>query len=270
MLSLNFHRTFIPERRLIAALLEYAALGKQGTLQEISHDTDIPMGEYTGKMPAILEYCQGMGLIKVLGKKRKEPVLTPFGTAVYLHDKYLGEELTQWLVHMNLCRKDIGAKAWYEVFAKGRSILGARFSIEELEKYLVTIFGAGKNRIGPLVSTYTDQAALGMAKVLALSSDMINRHKAPVLSSWAVPYSAFILELLEHFFPGESQVTLNDFSRETLFFDVCLWHEADIEQILSYIEIEGLVTVDRQIRPWLIEKKADSSEIWPRIYDGLA
>ena len=33
MLPLNFHKTFIPERRLIAALLEYAALNKQGDYQ---------------------------------------------------------------------------------------------------------------------------------------------------------------------------------------------------------------------------------------------
>ena len=38
MLPINFHKTFIPERHFIAALLDYAALGKAGTLQEISGD----------------------------------------------------------------------------------------------------------------------------------------------------------------------------------------------------------------------------------------
>ena len=32
MLSLNFHKTFIPERGLIAEILEYAAKGKKGKI----------------------------------------------------------------------------------------------------------------------------------------------------------------------------------------------------------------------------------------------
>ena len=54
MLSLSFHLTFAPERRYLAALLEYAALGKSGSMREMADDTGIPMGESTGKLPA---YC---------------------------------------------------------------------------------------------------------------------------------------------------------------------------------------------------------------------
>jgi len=273
MLPLNFHKTFIPERRLIAALLEYAALGKEGSLQEISEDTGIPMGKSTGKMPAILDYCRGMGLIVVRPgsqKQHKKPVLTSFGEAVYLHDKYLGETLTQWLVHMHLCRDDIGAKAWHEVFARGRNILGASFSTKQLEDYLVSYFGRGKNRTGPLLSAYFDDAALGRAKVLAIEGDFVTRNKAPILASWAVPYSAYILSLLEAFFPKETQITLTDFSEKTLWFDVCLWQEVDIETAFSFVETKGFITIDRQIRPWLIEKKARAQEIWLRIFDEIA
>jgi hypothetical protein len=58
MLPLNFHKTFIPERRLIAALLEYAALNKQGDYQNISKETGIPMGKSSGKVPAIYGIAQ--------------------------------------------------------------------------------------------------------------------------------------------------------------------------------------------------------------------
>ena len=68
--------------------------------------------------------------------------------------------MVQWLVHMNLCRSDIGAKTWHEVFAKGRSILGTVFTKKQLEDYLVGICGQGKNRTGPMVLAYTEDAAL--------------------------------------------------------------------------------------------------------------
>lgn len=96
-LPVNFHKTFIPERRLIAALLQYAAKGKAGNYQDIANDTGIPMGKSNGKVPAILDYSRGMGLIYLdSGQKSaiKKPKLTEFGRIVFLQDKYLGEMLT--------------------------------------------------------------------------------------------------------------------------------------------------------------------------------
>lgn len=273
MLPINFHKTFIPERWLIAALLEYAALGKEGTLQKMSEDTGIPMGKSSGKMPAILDYCRGMGLIVVKPgsqKQYKKPVLTPLGEVVYLNDKFLGETLTQWLVHMNLCRSDIGAKAWHEVFAKGRDVLGTIFSTEQLENYLVSCFGSGRNRTGPLLNVYSDDAALGRAKILTVEEEIVTRNKAPILSSWAVAYSAIILDLLEAFFPDQTQVTLSDFVQKTHWLDVCLWQDSDIETAFSLIEMKGFVALDRQIRPWIIEKKIRPQKIWPKIFDDIA
>ena len=46
---LNFHKTFIPERRLIADIL-IMQLRVQGNYQEISSDTGIPMGKSSGKV----------------------------------------------------------------------------------------------------------------------------------------------------------------------------------------------------------------------------
>ena len=53
MLPINFHKTFTPERHLLSALVEYAALGKEGNFREISVATGIPR-RIVGKVPAIL------------------------------------------------------------------------------------------------------------------------------------------------------------------------------------------------------------------------
>ena len=79
-LSRNFHRTFKPERQYITSMLRFAASGAEGDAQAIAAATGIPTGASTGKVPAILDYCRGMGLVRLGGpdrsavKKRTHPV----------------------------------------------------------------------------------------------------------------------------------------------------------------------------------------------------
>ncbi len=272
MLPINFHKTFIPERHFIAALLDYAALGKAGTLQEISIDTGIPMGKINGKVPAIIDYARGMGLIEVQPgpeKGMKMPRLTSFGRAVYTEDKFLGEEVTQWIVHMNLCRSDVGALAWNAAFSKGRSMLGGRFDTKQLEDYLIGISGPGNDRTGPLIRTYLEDAALARTRTIEVIGETIIRRKAPLLDLYALPYTAFILDLIESYFPSQNQVTLTDLQKETGWLDICLWNEAEFEGVCLLMERRGYITIDRQMQPWIIEKLSKAEDLWPYIWDDL-
>lgn len=262
----------MPERKLISAILDYAAMDKQGSFQEIASETGIPMGKSSGKVPAILDYALGMGLIEVFNVKGKgkKPVLTPFGRAVHAKDKYLSENIVQWLAHMNLCRNDIGAIVWHEVFAEGRNTIGSSFSKEQLEEYLVTLFGKGKkNRTGPLISMYSQSISFYQAKVLTIYGNEIVRNKAPIIESYAIAYSAYILSLLEIYFKNQTQVTVSDFNYKTSWFEVCLWSQADIEIIFNYIVQKGYISIDRQMHPWIIEKNAKAETVWPHIWDEI-
>ena len=273
MLALNFHKTFIPERTYIAAMLDFAALGKQGTIKEIAAETGIPMGKSSGKTAPILSYAIGMGLIELNQSENnslKRPVLTPFGQLVYEEDKFLSEEIIQWLAHFNLCRNDIGAKTWHRVFAQGRNILGTSFNKVQLEDFLRLSFGAGKDRTGPLVITYTDDAAFARAGVLSEQGVNLERKKAPLFDYYALSYSSYLLNLWEDFFPKQHQVTLTDFACNTFFFDVCFWSQSDMENFLSLLEWKGYITVDRQMVPWIMEKRAVAAEVWPHIFDDMA
>ena len=85
----NFHKTFKPERQYINAMLRYAASDEEGDYQAIAASTGIPTGTSSGKVPAILDYCRGMGLIRLAVHDRssiKNPDLTPFGRIVLLED----------------------------------------------------------------------------------------------------------------------------------------------------------------------------------------
>jgi len=272
VLPLNFHKTFIPERRLIAAILDFAEKDGEGNFQDISADTGIPMGKSTGKVPAILDYANGMGLISIEKKKEgiRKPILTPFGAIVNNEDRFLSEEITQWIAHMNLCRGDIGARSWHEIFAKGRNILGSSFTKQQLESYLVNTFGKGKDRMGPMLIMYADNASFSKASVLSVHNNDVVRKKAPMTDVFALAYSAYILSLLETYFPGDNQITVTEFNVKTLWFDICLWNQTDIENVLRIVQGKGFVSVDRQMQPWIIEKMATSSDVWPIIYNELA
>ena len=271
-LPINFHRSFKPERRHLGALLRYAALGRQGTYQEIAAETGIPTGRSSGKVGPTLDYATAMGLIEpMVGRPEavRRPALTPLGRVVYSADPYLGHELSQWVVHMNLCRGDQGAIAWHAVFGQGRQELGSSFTRLQLEAYLARRFGSENQRTGPLVITYTDDDALGGARILVEQDDKLVRRKAPALDAYAAAYSALILAQMEAHFPGQGQVTFSDFNEQTRWFDICLWDQADLERVFLAVERRGWVTVDRQRRPWILEKNADADDVWPRIYDDV-
>ncbi len=146
-LPVTFHQTFIPERAHISALLKFAAKGNKGTStlrqaqdiaplsvtdQEISAETGIPTGQSSGKVPAMLDYCRGMGLMTVekgAQSRQKRPVLTDFGRTVLLEDSTLTEELSQWLAHLMLCRRQGGAEIWHLSFGNSADVLGMEFPV---------------------------------------------------------------------------------------------------------------------------------------------
>ena len=141
-----------------------------------------------------------MGLIEaqsVSGRGLKKPMLTSLGKAVYLEDRYISEEITQWIVHMNLCRADTGALGWNATFSQSRSVLGSRFGLQQLEEYLVSKFGTGNDRTGPLIRTYMDDAALGRIKAIEAIEGNAIRRKVPILDAYAWGFSAFLLDLIK-------------------------------------------------------------------------
>ena len=109
----NFHRSFKPERQYITAMLRFAASGKEGDYQSIAAATGIPTGSSSGKVPAILDYCRGMGLIRLIGQERsaiKKPDLTPLGRIILFEDPYLKTNISQWIAHFNLCSPNDGSR----------------------------------------------------------------------------------------------------------------------------------------------------------------
>jgi hypothetical protein len=272
-LPITFHRTFIPEMHYVAALLQFAASGDEGTEQEISATTGIPTGKSDGKVPAIIGYASGMGLINAgpsgrPGKKKLD--LTDFGRSVLLEDSQIGESLTQWLAHLNLCRRAGGAEVWHLTFAKSQSVLGMEFSLEELEEYLIRKCGKrNRSLIGPLLRTYQEPTSLSAVSAIKEEAGRIKRFPAPILDGFSKGYAAFFLSIWETHFLNETQVTLSDFEETTYWQRICGWDLRQREVILAMFEGVGAINIDKRMRPWVVMRKNESRHYWSNCYEDL-
>lgn len=272
-LTRNFHRTFKPERQYIHAMLRFAASGAEGDAQAIAAATGIPTGTSTGKVPAILDYCRGMGLIRLVGQERsatKKPELTPFGRSVLLEDPYLKTGLSQWIAHLNLCSPITGADVWYQVFFKGTPSLGMSFERAKLDAHLSLVYGVDKTGvIGPLVGMYQDDAAFSACGALAESGTAITRKPAPLSDEYGYAYGAWMLQLLADHFPKQGHISTTELDAHAGWRTIPGWDVGSHQRALALVERKGLIEVDRHMEPWLLRPKMVAESAWKRIYDDL-
>ncbi len=273
-LSRNFHKTFIPERRYIHAILQFASTGKSGDIQSIASATGIPTGTSSGKVKPTIDYSRGMGLITLtessMGKTVKTPQLTPFGRMVLLEDPFLKESVTQWIAHINLCGPSCGADIWYKVFCLGSHTLGTQFQKSQLDSYLKNKYGVQKgNLIGPLVRMYDDPASFSSCGALKETKLTINRKTAPISEEYLWGYGAWILCTIEQFFPGTTQVTVTDLDRMAGWRTIPGWGIDASQQLLRMLEQKGILTVERHMNPWIIQCRENSNNLWKKIYNDL-
>lgn len=269
----SFHRTFVPERQYIHAMLRFAAAGKSGDYQQICAETGIPTGTSSGKVPAILDYCRAMGLVELGGESRsaiKEPRLTPFGRIVLLEDPHLKECVTQWIAHLNMASPVTGADVWYHTFFPGTQSLGMRFQRDKLKQYLRLIYGTKRTGlVGPLVRMYEDDASFSACGVLTENAGTINRIAAPLTDEFGRAYGAWMLKLLESNFPDRQQVTVTDLDTKAGWRTIPGWNIGELQRALQLVERKDLISVDRHMEPWILRPVAGATGSWTQIYDDL-
>lgn len=280
-LKVTFHETFIPERRFLGAIMDFAENNGSGTFMEIGEETGIPTGESTGKVNPTIKYAESMNLIKVENYKetnsaseklsKKALSLTDFGRVIHSEDKFIGEKYTQWLLHLNLCGRFDGAEIWYQTFARTNDILGQTFSQEALEKFLENNVGNHKNLIGPMLNMYEEAASFGSAKCLYKNEkNLIERKKAPLEQGYFRGYASLLLSLWERVFPEQRQVTLDEFEKQTEFFAITGWSQAEINEALEkLINIEA-INVERYIGSPLLFRLEDPKKFIESLYSDLS
>lgn len=268
----NFHKTFMPERSYLSAIMKYAASDKCGDIQSIAQETGIPTGKSSGKVAPALSYARGMGLILPddEGKSQRQPKLSSFGRVVFLEDLYLKHSVTQWICHFQMCDFRLGADVWYKCFVEGFPILGVRFSRNRLEDFLASNYQvASDGIIGPLVRMYQDFSSFGTCGALREELGYIHRNTAPIADEFARGYGAWLLQLMDYYFSGVFQVTVTDLNAVAGWQTIPGWNDSEAQQVLDLVEYKGLVRVDRQMNPWILKPNSSLNDAWRSIYDDL-
>lgn len=274
-LAKNFHLTFIPEKQYLGAILKYAANSGLYEIQAIADETGIPTGKSSGKAIPTADYAVGMGLARLqqFGEKKDKQyniVLTNFGRAVYLGDRFLQEELTQWIAHLYLCNKTSGAELWYQLFWNGALVFGNDFLYDDFLKWMITETGANDapKALSPTFRMYEESASFLSCGAVRLEGDRVLRRKAPVLDSYAIGYAAWISDFVERSGrPAENQLTVDDLENVCGFRSVTGWTLPESQRMLGLMEEKGLISIDRHMQPWIVCFKLSSAQLWTRIYE---
>jgi hypothetical protein len=283
-LPLNFPQTFMPERRLLAKLLQFAATNGSGDKVEIGAQTGIPTGESTGKVEPMIRYSEGMGLIlvvKITGGWQLG--LTPLGRIIMKEDPYLSEHQTMWTLHLMLCRRlsitspAMGlADPWFALFAEGGFRLGKRFSQNDFLDFLIDRHGDKgylKSLSGVVIRSYLEESCLG--SISALLEDVVDREKvlqlqpAPANRQFFPVYATYLYLVWDDLFSLESQISLEAFSRQSRCFAILGWDDIMVANWLDWMSDEGLIQIDRYTGTPILLRLKKTEQVIDKIYGGL-
>lgn len=260
-LPLNFPHDFLPERRLLACLLPFAAANQGGTKVEIAAKTGIPTGESTGKVEPMIHYARGMELIRAEKKRgRWQLGLTSLGHIVAAEDPCLSEPVTLWLLHLLLCRRS-GladpprgiADAWFALFAEGGMRLGSRFDQAAYLAFLTERHGAKgylKGLSGLVLRSYIEPNCFGPISALIAEESggrpFYFRGAAPADRSHFPAYAAYLFLVWDALYGDHNQLAIDDLFGQTRCLAVLGWDRTAATRWLDWMGDRGFLQLDRQ------------------------
>ena len=283
-LPLNFPQTFLPDRRLLRALLAFAASGGSGDKVAIGHITGIPTGNSTGKVEPMIRYALGMGLITAAKTGSSWQLnLTPLGTMVQREDPFLSEPVTLWLLHILLSRRcghslpAIGiADAWFALFAEGGFRLGSRFNQADYFDFLRSRYGEKsylKSLSGLVPRMYAEDSSFAAIGALILDDTTDAPHwirtAAPIEHAFFPAYAVYLYLLWDENYADTRQVIFEDFARDMRLLALLGWNASDVQRWLDWLADSGLVKIDRYTGDAVLLRLRETDEVVNALYSEL-
>jgi hypothetical protein len=286
-LPLNFSQTFLPDRRLLAKLLPFAANNGRGNKEVISAETSIPTGKSTGKVHPMIYYAQGMNLISASKAEGEiwQLGLTDMGKVILREDPFLSELQTLWLLHLMLCRRyglTLPARGiadpWFALFSDSSFRLGHCLTQTDYLAFLKERHGDEskgylKSLTGVILRSYLEESCFGNMAALqpekTSKEPLFIRQSAPTEKSFFPIYAAGFYQVWDELFPGETQLALTDFSVQTGFFNVLGWNETIVMRWLEWLVDQGLIQMDRHTGSAMLLRLYETEPVFNQIYSGL-
>ncbi len=229
--------------------------------REISDLTGIPQGESSGKVVPHLKYAAYMGLIE---PDTTSPTLTDLGRVVFEEDHSCGEELTQWLLHSNLCSNG-GAPMWHFFVRELLRNNHDGVSKDYLASQMQIRFGTSKYT--PVITTYNELSSINYLHS-EKQNDSITLVPQHIQREYLFLYSYDLMREWEAVYPESPEITADEagcLGCATCFgLSDTQWFE-----VLEMIASRGICRINKQLSPYTIVRLGTTSSLVEKLYSLL-
>ena len=271
--ALEFHETFQPELPYIAQILKLASENYCGSKFEISDCTGIPTGKQKGKVEPHIRYAQCMGLIDYSTENGTYSLqLTPLGEEVFVQDPYLHEDLSLWICHYGLTKRNSLAPQWEYLVHSAHPGFGEKISQERMftlastwcdvsqDNMLKKVFSVVKN-------CYTEGCFQRLDYLKWDENIAFCEHSEKFDLIFAYAYA--LLESWERIFPDKHEITDFELKNELGFGKIFGLNEDECNYVVDSLAYEGLIAVNRQLFPATMIRISSSSNVISQLYSRL-
>lgn len=272
--QLKFHETFQPEVGYVAKILELASMNYSGNKFEISEKTGIPTGNQKGKVEPHIRYAFFMGLIFYeYDKSIYSLVLTPLGKEVYEQDPYLHENLSKWICHYGISRKEKGAPQWsflvndaHVGFIQG--ITSERLLAQALNSFEGNI--TFEEAFGVLKRSYLDGFFSALEYIyIDEETGELQFNELYEREELLFVYAYAIMSSWEDTLSEKNEITLIELINELSFGKVFGLNDDSVCEVLDELVDENIFNLNRQLFPATIIRTSTVEELIPRLYSRL-
>lgn len=269
--QLKFHETFQPETVYLARVLELAASHYSGDKYDISERTGIPTGKQKGKVEPHIKYATFMGLINHRCDKGNYTLsLSPLGEVIYSEDRFLHENLTRWVCHYEISRKENGAPQWAYIVRDGHSGFLSENSTEHHVIKANALFGTNvsfEELFGVVKRSYLE-GFFSELNYLKWDDNVkyIEHNESPEL---LYVYAYALLDSWSHLLPDKQEITVSELLHSLQIGEVFNLSEESIDSILSDLEYEGILKTNRQLYPSTVIRFVREQELLSKLYSRL-
>lgn len=276
--NLDFHQTFKPERICLSNLLTALDECSGKTAQEISKVTGIPTGKSSGKVVPSIYYLTYMGIINhSVQDKRFSLEYTALGNMVMQEDPGIMEELTLLLMHCMISRRANGAELWSYAINSIMPKYHGNIRKDLFEKE-VELRYKKKVNLSPFNGTYT--GLLNSIGILKFDDKDYSIEKHLFNNEYIYLYALVLYEYWDEWIQGLNEVEIeqkkvsnveisSDQLEETGFRFPFGWSEQDEYHVLEELHDRGVVSLNRQMVPFIIHKIMPLEEITQNLYSEL-
>lgn len=268
--SFDFHKTFQPQRVYLAQILNLAANRYEGTKEEISELTGIPTGKSSGKVEPHIKYATYMNLINYnLYKKKYKLELTELGKEIYKQDPMLTSKVTQLLCHYNMCDDIQGAPQWTYLFKYFKSNNEQFVNVDILTE--IASKEIGKNVDFSIInkiysSNIIEDNILGRI-LLKVNKGQYEFEQVQYNFEEIYVYAYSLLDCWEKYSNDSNQITIDTLMENIKWGNIFGLSRDSVLDILDELQDFGVVEVNKQMVPIVIQRLDNSKNIIDKLYD---